>query len=213
MTGLTYHLPLCAAPICTRILIRYEMMAPHHGPVYQEENRKVLNLAITLVKDSKVGNTNVQIFLAQSDGWGLVLAIATYYRGQGILNQYLIEAGAIIDKLIYLVEEPPHMICDQFKMNINHNYMLAANHIVQHNNHTNLHTLITKMIKSDFFKEVSSNIEVNMLVVEPYYFKNPIVHSRRKRRNKTGTTRVRSQGLVQVISRKSSAMVKDKGQV
>ena len=47
---------------------KYVLMAPHHVPVYQEGKIKIFNIDSALVKDSLVGNTNVHIFLAQSDG-------------------------------------------------------------------------------------------------------------------------------------------------
>ena len=73
------------------ILKQCVLMEPHHGPVYQEDNMKVLNTYRALIKDSQVRNTNVKIFLVQSGGRGLVITIDTYYRGQGILNHELIE--------------------------------------------------------------------------------------------------------------------------
>ena len=73
------------------IMKQYVMIPPHHGPVYQEDNMKVLNTYRALIKDSQVRNTNVKIFLVQSGGRGLVITIDTYYRGQEILNHELIE--------------------------------------------------------------------------------------------------------------------------
>ena len=69
------------------ILKQYLLMAPHHVPVYQYDNSIVFNIARALAKDIQVGNTNVQILLEQSNGRVLLMAIATNYRGQIILNQ------------------------------------------------------------------------------------------------------------------------------
>ena len=45
-------------------LNQYVLMGPHHVPVYQWDNRKVLNLATTLIKDIQVGNNNVHKLMA-----------------------------------------------------------------------------------------------------------------------------------------------------
>ena len=76
-------------------------MSPHHVPVYKEGKRKVFNKACVLGKDIQVGNNYVQIFLAQSNGQGVVMAIAKKYRRNVILKHKLIEPDAIIDKLFF----------------------------------------------------------------------------------------------------------------
>ena len=103
---LSYMIIYYVAPVpdpTTPIPEHYVFMEPHHGQGYQEDNTKVLNIAISLIKYIQVSNTHVQIFLAESDRLGLVMLIFTHCRGQGILNHDLVEAGAIIDKSLYLV--------------------------------------------------------------------------------------------------------------
>ena len=63
------------------ILKQYVLMYPHHGPVYQEDNMRFFNISRELVNDIQVVNTNVEIFQAQSYGQGLVMKIATHYKG------------------------------------------------------------------------------------------------------------------------------------
>ena len=50
-------------------------MDTSHITVYQYDKRKVLNIPRSLVKDIQFVNTNVKIFLVQSDVQGLVMAI------------------------------------------------------------------------------------------------------------------------------------------
>ena len=78
---LSYVIRYSVAPVpdpTALILNQYFCMTPHHGIVYQGDNRNLFNISSTLIKDSRVGNTNVKIFLAQSDGQVLVTEIYTH---------------------------------------------------------------------------------------------------------------------------------------
>ena len=67
------------------------------------------------------------------------------------------------------------MTWEQFKLKLDNKYLVATNNGVQHNDRDRLWTFLTKSIKADFIKEVISAIEVNLLVMEPYFFENPMV--------------------------------------
>ena len=63
----------------------------------------------------------------------------------------------------------------QFKLKLDNSYLLDTKHVLHHNNHNKLCTFFTKRIKADILKEFILSIELNLSVVEPYFFENEMV--------------------------------------
>ena len=150
----------------TDFLDDYVAMASLNGVAFKVDSAEVHTYIVKFISGNDTAESKIQSHTITNNGRKDYIALKNHYEGIGVNSVDILRADAILEKLNYSGEKPPHMWWDEFEKQLNFAFTAYAKSEGQDIYSESMKLrILTKKVNADFLSHTNASILTHMTAI------------------------------------------------